>query len=324
MSARTWIALAAALAVAMAVAVAAGPVPVSFADVVAVLTGGGSAQAQTIVLDLRLPRVVLGVVVGAGLAASGATFQAAMRNPLAEPYLLGVSGGAAVGAVIVTAAGTLHPAGVQLASFAGAGAAMVVVLAVARAAGARTSSGALVMAGVIVGAFANATIMVVLAGAPAGVVRDALWWMMGSLSGASWTVVAWLAVIVGAAGAALVAQARTLDILALGDEPAAALGLDVDRALRRTVMLAAVLAAGTVSAAGLVGFVGLVVPAIVRALGARSGRAMLIGSALAGGALVVGADVVARTVRAPAELPLGAITALIGVPFFLARMRRVA
>lgn len=180
------------------------------------------------------------------------------------------------------------------------------------------------MAGVVIGAFANAAILVVLSGAPATAVRDALWWMMGSLSGATWAGTAWLAAVGAVAFATLWLLARQVDVLSLGSDAAAALGVDTDRATRRVFIVAALLAAATVASAGLIGFVGLVVPAIVRALGARSTRSTLIAAAIAGAALLVGADVVARTIRAPAELPLGAVTALVGVPFFLARMRHVA
>jgi iron complex transport system permease protein len=246
-----------------------------------------------------------------------------MRNPLAEPYLLGVSGGAAVGAVLAVALGAGHPAVVQLAAFGGAGLAVALVVAVARASGARATSPALVMAGVVIGAFANAAILIVLSGLPAGAVRDALWWMMGSLNGATWSTVLWLSGVVAVGGSLMFVLAREIDVLSLGADAAAALGVEVERATRRAFLLAALLAAATVAAAGLVGFVGLVVPAMARALGARSTRATLMAGALGGAALVVAADVVARTVSAPAELPLGAVTAVVGVPFFLARMRHL-
>jgi len=229
-----------------------------------------------------------------------------------------------VGAVLASALGLLQPGAVALAAFAGAAVAVLLVLAVARAAGAASSSPVLVMAGVVVGAFANAGILVVLAGAPAGAVRDALWWMMGSLSGATWAAAGWLALFVLVGGTALWIRAREIDVLSLGGDAAAALGADVDRATRSVFLISAVLAAATVSAAGLIGFVGLVVPAIVRALGARTARSTFVAAAMGGAALVVAADVIARTVRAPAELPLGAVTALVGVPFFLARMRHTA
>ena len=319
-----WAALVVVLAGAMTLALVVGPVPLSLAEIAAALAGTGDAQATAIIQTIRLPRLVMAIFVGAGLAVSGAALQTTMRNPLAEPYLLGVSGGAAVGAVLATTMGLIHPAAVELAAFAGAVLAVLLVIGVAHASGARSSSPVLVMAGVVIGAFANAAILVVLAGAPAAAVRDALWWMMGSLSGATWAATAWVAIVVCVTSGALWLLAREIDVLSLGGDAAAALGVDVDRATRRVFMIAALLAAATVAAAGLIGFVGLVVPAIVRALGARSTRTTIVAAALAGAALLVGADVVARTVRSPAELPLGAVTALVGVPFFLARMRHVA
>lgn len=318
---RAWVGLIAAVVVAIIAALAIGPVDLSIGDVWSALAGGGGEQADAIVRTIRLPRVALGLVVGAGLAMSGAALQATMRNPLAEPYLLGVSGGAAVGAVTAVAVRASHPAIIELGAFVGAGLAVVLVIGVARAAGARGSSPALVMAGVVIGAFANALILVILSGMPAGAVRDSLWWMMGSLNGATWVTVGWLASVTVIGGAILWILARDVDVLSLGDDAAAALGVEVESATRRVFLVAALIAAASVAAAGLVGFVGLVVPAIVRALGARSTRAILVAGCVGGAALVVAADLAARTVRAPAELPLGAVTAIIGVPFFLARMR---
>ncbi|MFI5233433.1 MAG: FecCD family ABC transporter permease [Gemmatimonadales bacterium] len=324
MKLRTWTILLASLAVAALAGLALGPVALTPAEVWRALLGGGDANTVAIVQTLRLPRIALGIVIGAGLGVSGAALQATLRNPLAEPYLLGVSGGAAVGAVIAV---TLHFSSVALlpiAAFAGATAAVTLVLLVARAAGARGDPRVLLMAGVVVGAFANAAVMVLLAGAPSETVRGALWWMMGSLGDATWQGTRWVAAYVLVGGALLLALGREIELLALGEDPAAALGVDVEQATRRVYLAASLLAAVTVAGAGLVGFVGLVVPAIVRALGARSARGVMLGAAIAGGALVVAADVVARTVRSPAELPLGAVTALIGVPFFLLRLRRIA
>jgi iron complex transport system permease protein len=312
---RPWLALAVALVGASVLALAMGAVNVPSGDLIGALAGTADAQSIAIVRDIRLPRLMLGALVGAGLSVSGVALQGTLRNPLAEPYLLGVSGGAAVGAVLATALGVTQPGAVALAAFVGAGLAAILSLGIARAAGAGMSSPVLVMAGVVVGAFANAAIIVVLSGATSGEVRDALWWMMGSLGGATWGAVGRLAVFVIVAGAALWIRARDVDVLSLGPDAAAAL----------TVFLAAaMLAAATVASAGLIGFVGLVVPAIVRALGARGTRSGIVAAALGGAALVVAADVVARTVRAPAELPLGAVTALVGVPFFLARMRHAS
>jgi iron complex transport system permease protein len=320
---RTWFFLFVALALAALAGLALGPVRLAPADIWAALLGNGDANAIAIVQTLRLPRVALGVVIGAGLGMSGAALQSTLRNPLAEPYLLGVSGGAAVGAVIAVAMHLTSLAVLPIAAFAGAAFAVTLVLLVARAAGARGDPRVLLMAGVVVGAFANAAVMVLLAGAPSETVRGALWWMMGSLGDASWQSTRWVALYVAGGGALLFAFGREIELLALGEDPAAALGVDVERATRRVYLAASLVAAVTVAGAGLVGFVGLVVPAIVRALGARSARGVMLGAAVAGGALVVAADVVARTVRAPAELPLGAVTALIGVPFFLVRLRRM-
>jgi iron complex transport system permease protein len=323
MSRGTWLVLGLILGVAILLGLALGPVPLSIATVWGALFGTGDANSIAIVQTLRLPRVALGIAIGAGLGMSGAALQGTLRNPLAEPYLLGVSGGAAVGAVIAVTLHLTAPSLLPLAAFAGAALAVALVLVVARAAGARGDPRILLMAGVVVGAFANAAIMVLLAGASDDAVRSALWWMMGSLGDATWAGTRWIALYVAAGGTLLLFLAREIELLALGEDPAAALGLDVERATRRAYLAASMLAAVTVAGAGLVGFVGLVVPAIVRGLGARSVRSVILGAAVSGGALVVFADVLARTVRAPAELPLGAVTAIVGVPFFLARLRKM-
>jgi iron complex transport system permease protein len=320
---RTLLLLGLVLAVTAVAALAIGAVSVAPLDVWRALWGQGNAETVAIIRTLRVPRVLLGLVAGAGLGLSGGALQATLRNPLAEPYLLGVSGGAAVGAVLATALHLTSPALLPLAAFAGAAAAVVLVLLVAHAAGARGDPRVLVMAGVVIGAFANAVIMVVLADTPAETVRSALWWMMGSLGDATLARTGWIAVYVALGGGALLALHREIALLALGEEPAAALGVEVDRVTRRIYLVASLLAAVTVAGIGLVGFVGLIVPAIARALGARTVRAQLVAAALGGATLLVAADLAARTVRAPAELPLGAVTALVGVPFFLARLRSV-
>jgi len=299
-----------------------GAVALSPAEVWRALRGAGDPSTVAIVRELRLPRVALAALVGAGLGASGAALQGVLRNALAEPYLLGVSGGAALGAVLLLAAGITFPGVVPLGAFAGAIAAAAVVLGVARAVGGTLDVRLLVMAGVVVGAFANAVVLVALADLPAETTRDWLWWMTGSVSGARWAQVGWLAAYVALGLVLLVAWARDLDALALGEEPAAALGVPVERAARRIFLTGTLLAAATVAAAGLVGFVGLVVPHLARAVGARAHRTLVPAAALVGAVLVVAADLAARTLRAPTELPLGAVTALVGVPFFLHRIWR--
>lgn len=323
MSARLWLLLVGIVIAAAVLAVAGGAVPIAALDVLRALIGQGDATQIAIVQDLRLPRIALGLTVGAGLAVSGAALQTTLRNPLAEPYLLGVSGGAAAGAVTAVTLGIASAAVLPLAAFAGAVAAVVVVLLVARAVAGHADPRVLLMAGVVVGAFCTALIMVALATAPENTVRGALWWMMGSLGDAQWRGVRWVALYVATGIGLLVLWARDIDVLALGEDAAASLGLPVERVTRRVYFAASLLAAATVAGAGLIGFVGLIVPAIGRALGARNTRESLLAAALVGAALVVLADLAARTLLRPAELPLGAVTALIGVPFFLWRLRRM-
>jgi iron complex transport system permease protein len=304
--------------------VAVGPVPLGLREVRDALLGTGDTNAVAIVRAIRLPRLTLAVIVGAALGMAGAALQGSLRNALAEPYLLGVSGGAAVGAVLAFGVGLRGASVIPVFACLGAGASVGAVLLIARAAGGRADPRILIMAGVIMGAFANAVIMVVLANAPPNTVRGAVWWMMGSVADASWAQIWWLAAYVLVGGAVLLLMAREIDVLALGEEPAASLGLNVDRSARRIYLAASLLAAATVAAAGLIGFVGLMVPHIVRAFGVRRHRALLAGAALIGAALLVAADLVARAAMPPAELPLGAVTALLGVPFFLLRIRKLA
>jgi iron complex transport system permease protein len=314
----------AALVVLSLLSLGSGVVHVGAGDVVAALAGNGDATTVSIIRQLRLPRILLGALVGAGLGMSGGALQGTLRNGLAEPYLLGVSGGAAVGAVIAFAFSASTNIVVSLAAFAGAAGAVILALLVARAAGSagRGDPRTLLMAGVVIGAFANAVIMIALANAPPNTVRGALWWMMGSVADGTWSTLPWLAAFVAAGGAALVYWAREIDVLALGDEAAAALGVSVESSARRIYMLSALIAAATVAAAGLIGFVGLIVPHIVRAAGIRHHRPLIVAAGLIGATLVVAADLAARVARPPGELPLGAVTAVLGVPFFLAQLRR--
>ncbi len=321
MTLRSWLLLAGTLLVAVLIGVAGGAVPMPLDEVWRALLGVGDDTQVAIVRTLRLPRVALGIAVGAGLAVSGTALQATLRNPLAEPYLLGVSGGAAAGAVLAVTLGLASPLLLPAAAFVGAAVAVLIVLVVARAVSGHADPRVLLMAGVVVGAFCTAAIMVALATAPENTVRGALWWMMGSLGDAQWRSVRWVAAYVLFGITLLVLWARDVDVLALGEDAAASLGLPVERVTRRVYFAASLLAAATVAGAGLIGFVGLIVPAIARALGARNTREAILAAAIAGAALVVMADLAARTVLRPAELPLGAVTALIGVPFFLWRLR---
>ena len=318
-----WTLLAVALLALVLAGLAIGAVSLPMSAVLPALMGDGDPLGVTIVRELRLPRVVLAILVGCALGGSGAALQGTLRNPLAEPYLLGVSGGAAVGAVIAMTVGITDATLLPLAAFGGAIGAVALVLGLARAAGGARDPRTLLMAGVIIGAFANAAIIVLLADAPPDRVRGALWWMAGSVADASWRRVGWLAAYVVLGVGLLVSRGRVLDVLALGEESAAALGADVATATRQVFLISALLAAASVSAAGLVGFVGLVVPNIARAFGIVRHRPLILAASAGGAVLLLLSDLIARTVRAPIELPLGAITALIGVPVFLARLRRL-
>jgi iron complex transport system permease protein len=323
MSGFRWALLAAILALAMVAGLAGGSTPIPLREVVSALISGSSDTSSIIVRDLRLPRILLALLVGASLGLAGGALQGALRNPLAEPYLLGVSGGAAVGAVIATSM-EVPPPFVTLSAFAGGVAAVAMALAVARVGHSRGDPRVLLMAGVVVGAFANAVIMVVLASARPDSVRNALWWMMGSAADARWPQVVAIAAQLALGATFLIFLGRRIDLLALGDDAAAGLGIDTVRTQRQVYLAAAFVAAASVAAAGLIGFVGLIVPHIVRALGCVRHRPLMVASMLAGGAVVVGADLIARVARPPTELPLGAVTALIGVPFFLFRLRRLS
>ncbi len=323
MRASRWAGLIVLLAIVGVAGVMLGTLPLTPSQVLAGLLGTGDHTEVAVVRMFRLPRVVVAALVGAGLGAAGAALQGATRNVLAEPYLLGVSGGAAVGAVLAVA---WHAPAVivPIAGFGGALGAVALTLLVARAAGGRADARIVLMAGVVVGAFANAAIMVTLANAPANIVRNAVWWMMGSVADATWAQARWLSVYVIVGVAVLFVLARAIDVLALGEDTAAGLGVNVGAVSLAVYVAAALLAAGTVAAAGLIGFIGLLVPHLVRMAGARTHRAIIVGASLAGAALVVASDLIARVARPPAELPLGAVTAIIGVPFFLARLRRLA
>jgi iron complex transport system permease protein len=319
-----WLAMAGVLAALSVFSLGTGVIDIPAREVMDALRGNGEPATVSIIRNLRLPRILLGMLVGAGLGMSGGALQGTLRNGLAEPYLLGVSGGAAVGAVTAFAFNASSEAIIGLAAFAGAAGAVILALLVARAAGAagRGDPRTLLMAGVVIGAFANAVIMIALANAPPNTIRGALWWMMGSVADGSWSQLPFIAVFVAAGAAMLIYWAREIDLLALGDEAAAALGVDVEGSARRIYLLAALLAAATVAAAGLIGFVGLIVPHIVRAAGIRHHRPLIIAAAIVGAILVVAADLAARTVAPPGELPLGAVTAILGVPFFLAQLRK--
>jgi iron complex transport system permease protein len=301
-----------------------GSVPISTGAVIDVLLGRGDPVERDIVLQLRMPRVLLGVLVGGGLAIAGATFQALLRNPLAEPYILGISGGASVGAVLVLALGWAATGSwvLPLAAFAGALLAIVLVFRVATATGRAMDVRVLLLAGVVVAAFFSACIAFILSVSPARTVQSAVLWIMGSLAAASWKGVGLTAAYTLPACLVLVALARPLNLMAIGEETAHYLGADVEGVKRVSLVVAALVTAAGVAVAGVIGFVGLIVPHAVRLLVGSDHRALLPLSFLAGAAFLTAADLVARLALAPTEVPIGVITAFVGVPFFLVLLRR--
>ncbi|MEV6120413.1 iron ABC transporter permease [Streptomyces sp. NPDC052077] len=280
----------------------------------------------TIVLDVRAPRVLLGAVTGAGLAVVGTALQALVRNPLAEPYLLGVSSGASLGAVTVIVFGVtlFGPVSLPLAAFLGALAALALVYATARTGG-RITSARLVLSGVAVAAILTAVLNLLLLTTDRGnEARAVLAWTMGGLGGVAWDTL-WLpcaALLLGLG--VLMTQARRLNLLLAGEEAATTMGLDVGRFRARMFVLLSLVTGVLVAATGPIGFVGLMMPHIVRLFVGGDHRRVLPTAALGGAVFLVWADIAARTVAAPLEIPVGVLTALCGGPFFLWLMRRDA
>ncbi|MEO5798713.1 MAG: iron ABC transporter permease [Gemmatimonadales bacterium] len=308
-------------AAALVAGVLLGPVSLSPAEVFAALVRGDSPSAG-IVRQLRLPRVLLAFGVGGSLAVAGAALQALVRNPLAEPWLLGVSGGASLGAVLAVILGL--PAGVSVAGCATIGAlgAVALVYRIGAVAGRRLDTRVLLLAGVVVSFFAGAVTTAMLVVVDPFTFRTATVWLFGGFGGASWSALRQFAIVAVLPLGLLWWLARALDLLALGEETAATLGIDVDRTRRLVILATAVLTAATVAVAGMIGFVGLVVPHAFRWVVGPMHRRLLPAVFLAGGAFTVLADAVARTVLRPAELPVGVVTALVGVPLFALLLRR--
>ncbi|HEY0670660.1 MAG TPA: iron ABC transporter permease [Longimicrobiales bacterium] len=283
----------------------------------------GISRDPRIVFDLRMPRALLAGLAGGGLAVSGAAFQAMLRNPLAEPYILGVSGGAALGAVTVTVF-TRSAILLPVAALLGALLTIALVFAIATRATLRLDPRVLLLAGVIVGAFFQAIILLLLTFADVESFRSAIFWMMGSVAGASWKNVLTLTAIVLPASFALFGLARPLNLLTSGEETALYLGVNVTTVMRLAYFIASLLVAVTVATCGSIGFVGLVVPHAVRMLWGSDHRIVIPAAFFVGSAFLILADTTARTIVAPAELPVGVITALVGVPVFVLLLMRRA
>ncbi|GEL94402.1 ABC transporter permease [Cellulomonas composti] len=317
------------LVVTLLVTVAIGPADLSVGEVARSIAGHLGLDVapvprlhDAIVWELRLPRVLTAACVGAGLALAGAVMQSLTRNPLADPYLLGLSSGASLGAVAVLVLGVslLLP----VAAFAGALLALVVTLTLARVGGTLTP-GRAVLAGVAVAQLCAAgTSLVIFWTATGDSYREILTWLLGSLAGATWQSVAIAGSAVVVVGSVVLAQGVRLDAFAFGDTAAASLGIDVERTRWTLLVLVALLTGAMVAVSGSIGFVGLVLPHAVGALSGPLHRRLLPSVAIAGAVFLVWADTIARTLFDPRELPVGVVTALVGVPVFVVLLRRRA
>ncbi|MDY6797501.1 MAG: iron ABC transporter permease [Pseudomonadota bacterium] len=303
---------------AVLVSVSVGSSTVSAGSLVSVLTGKGSELERTLILELRLPRTLSALATGGLLAVAGALMQVLLRNPLADPYVLGLSGGAAAGALLAMLAG-LASVLVSGAAFAGAMVATLLVFGLAHGRGSWTAS-RLLLTGVVMAAGWGALITLLLALTPTHKLPGMLYWLMGDIAyaGSPWPALAVLVL------ALLLVQplGRSLNVLARGSLQAAALGVNVRPLEWAVYLLASLITATAVTTAGSIGFVGLIVPHMLRFVVGNDQRLLLPASALAGGTLLVLADALARIVIAPEQLPVGVITALIGVPVFLYLLNR--
>ncbi len=331
-SLRAGLVAAAFLVVAVVVGLAIGPVHIGLAailrSVLSYVPGLHVHQPlagvdHAVLWQLRAPRVALAALVGGMLAVAGASYQGVFRNPLADPYLLGVAGGAGLGATLaivysVTAAGPRWT--VPLAAFAGAIAAVALTYVLGRSAGAARTSGALVLAGVTVATF-TAAVQTFVQQRHTDVLQNVYAWLLGGFSTSTWSDVALCGPYIAASALVLLLHRRVLDVLSLGDDEAASLGVNVARA-RLTIVVAATLGtAAAVSVSGLIAFVGIIVPHTIRLLVSTSYRAVIPLSLLVGAGFLVLTDVLARTVLSPAELPIGVVTAFFGAPFFAIVLR---
>ena len=282
---------------------------------------GLSSEQQAILFDLRLPRILLAGAVGMCLASAGAGYQALLRNPLAEPYLLGVSNGAAVGTMIALVFFGAHEWSRPVMAFAGALIATLVVYQLARGRAGATPE-RLILAGVIVTTFLSSAIVFITTLMDATRIRSFTFWLLGDLSGTTSSLLSIAFIAAGVGVGILALNARSLNLMMLGERDAFDLGVEVGR-VRLTVFIAASLLVGaSVASSGSVGYVGLVVPHLVRLSLGSDNRLVIVASALAGAAFVIVADTIARTIIAPRELPVGAITALIGAPLFIYLLKK--
>jgi len=302
----------------LALSLASGSLPLTPSEVVSALTSDAPSFARDVVLELRLPRALAAFAVGGLLALAGAMLQVLLRNPLADPYVLGVSGGASVAALVAIMLG-LPAAGVDGLAALGALGACLLVFALAQGPGGWTPT-RLLLTGIVVAAGAGSVVSLLLALGDDARLRGMVFWLLGDLSGTRrWP---WLLGLLAVATVAGVVLGRHLNVLARGAAQAASVGMDVRRLQVVLFVASSVLTGCAVSAAGSIGFVGLVTPHIARLALGSDNRVVLPAAALLGGALLMAADLAARVLIAPRQLPVGALTALVGVPLFLLLMYR--
>jgi iron complex transport system permease protein len=316
----------AAVAVATIAGLVVGPATLSPMEVIRQLAGlhsGLDSQQIAIVEQIRLPRVVLALLVGSTLALSGASYQGVFRNPLADPYLLGAAAGAGLGVTIVivgAADGAAAPASAHVAAFIGALVAVGLTYALGTSGGGRPSTASLILAGVAVASFLTA-LQTYVQQRNQDTIRQVYVWILGRLSTAGWHDVLLLLPYVAVTWTVLLAHRRVLDVLAVGDDEATTLGVNARRSRLIVIVAASLGTAAAVSVSGLIGFVGIIVPHTVRLLAGGSHRVVLPLSILFGAAFLCMADLLARTLASPAEIPIGVVTAFFGAPFFVLVLR---
>lgn len=314
------------LVVTVLVALRLGAVPIPMSDLALslgrkVIGAEIPADHQLIIFEMRLPRILLGILVGSALAVAGAGFQALLRNPLADPYVLGVSSGAALGAIVSLVVLPQVALASPVAAFAGAALAITAVYFLGRRGG-QLDSSTLLLAGIITASFLSALIMFLMTTLPSSHLRGMAFWLMGDLSIAPPVSLGFLFAVLAAAGAAIYTTSGDLNLMLTGEQEALHLGVEVNR-VKLVVYLAASLLTGlAVSVSGAIGYVGLIVPHIMRMLFGHDYRVLIPAAALGGATTVVLADALARTIVAPTELPVGAMTAMAGAPMFLYLLRR--
>ncbi|HVB34311.1 MAG TPA: iron ABC transporter permease [Patescibacteria group bacterium] len=320
--------LALALAAVVLVALRLGPVAISTRGVAGCLVQAATGHMQNatsncrmIVLDLRLPRVLLALLVGAGLSVTGAGFQALLRNPLADPYVLGVSSGAAVGAILALLAEPQASLAMVGAAFAGALVTVTAVYLLGRRGG-QLDSYTLLLAGVITASFFSAVIMFLMASLPGRDLRGIVFWLMGDLSSPLPVRLGWLTLVILLAIGAIYTTSADLNLLAAGEQEAMHLGVNVGRVKLVVYLAGSLLTALAVAVSGAIGYIGLLVPHVMRMLFGSDYRLLIPASALGGAIALIIADTLARTVIAPVELPVGAMTAIAGAPVFIYLLRR--